>query len=499
MVNAPSTQPKPGPFALPPLAVATHPDVILSPRELRRWIEGLPLANPAKAADMLLHQLRLLARDPQRNPRFATLLELYQEPLEQLQTIVDERRPAGLECALPLDQLESLLVELLVELAYGHLRIANGMLSGGKTPTAAILFRAIGLLDAALSVERTHYRRPSLERWRLLLSIYLHAEYHKVTDQKLDAGPGPDDAPDTIQGLFFRALIVSLCDPHNQPPGEVHQWYRWTGAHVDLLSLTVLPQGTFTIPIDITGGQALLTGARKGRPGPETRYLACDRFKQRLEEDEAAPAGLKRALTGLIRGRRTPEQRKAERQPRNHPYQLILGMHNIHRRLSELTQGATPDRSAVTPTSCLQVNQSRFGAAFRLRGPVNPPFSIGEPVLAEADTPNTQAPVGFAARIRRVFSEDDRGIEIGVEKIQGRLVPLTIVGAAAERSRGDNLALLQHDTETGRYTLLAARSLFREGDIVTADGPSMRYKLHMLRLGGVVQHTAYIDVEPTGG
>jgi len=497
MVNAPSTQPKLRPFATPALAVASHPDVTRNARELRRSIDSLPLANPVKAGSQLLHQLRLLTRDPNPGTRFGTLLGIYLAPSQQLLQIVRERLPGSPDSALPLDQLESLVVELLTELAYGHLRIANQLLTAGRSPTLETLYQAMSLLDAALDIERLHYCRLVPARWQLLLNIFLHAEYLQLGAQQVDARQRQDGQPDTIQGLFYRALIVSLCDPNNQVPSEVLAWQRWTAEHAGLLSFTLLPQGAFAIPVDFSGELSPLAGARGAKPGTETRYLATDRFVQQLEDDtEQAPAGLRRALISLVKGRRTPEQRRGERQPRNHPYQLIYGLHNIHHRLEELSQGEAPARSAIRPVPGRQVNQSRFGAAFQLKGPLNPPLSIGEPILAEAEArPGSGVPVGFPARIRRVFSDDGQLIEIGVEKIQGRLIPVTIVGSAAERARGDKLGLLQHDVETGNYVLLASRSIYREGDSVSVEGPSMRYNLRMRRLGGVVQHTAYIDVE----
>jgi len=497
MVNAPSTQPKPGHFAIPALAVASHPDVIQSARELQRVIDSLPLASPVRAGGQLLHHLRLLTRDPNPGTRFGALLGLYDAPLQQLSTIVRERIPGSPDSALPLDQLDSLVVELLTELACGHLRIANQLLAAGKTPTLETLFEAMHLLDAALDIERRHYRRLAPARWQLLLNIYLHAEYQQVGDQQVDARQRQADQPDTIQGLFFRALIVSLCDPNNQVPSEVLAWQRWTTENAGLLSFTLLPQGAFAIPVDISGQLSPLAGARSGKPGTETRYLATDRFVEKLEGEPEAPAGLRQALIGLVKGRRTPEQRRSDRRPRNHPHQLIYGLRNIHLRLEELSQGAPPARSAVRPVAGRQVNQSRFGSAFQLQGPLNPPLSIGEPILAEAETrAGSGAPVGFSARIRRVFSDDGQRIEIGVEKIQGRLIPVTIVGSAAQRTSGNNLGLLQHDMDTGQYVLLASRSIYREGDSVAVEGPSMRYNLRMRRLGGIVQHTAYIDVEP---
>ena len=501
MVNGPSSQPNPGSFAIPAVAIASHPDVIRNLRDLRHWIDSLPLANPVKAGNLLLHQLRLLTRDPQPGTRFGALLDMYDAPLEQLLLIVNERLPGGTDSsALPLDQLESLLVELLTELACGHLRIANQSLLSGKAPATDTLFRAMRLLDSALNIERLHYRRLALHRWQLMVSIFLRAEYQQVADQQADPKLHSEGEPDTIRDLYFRTLLISLCDPHHKIPSEVIAWHRWATEHTGLLSITLLPEGAFAIPIDIGGTLSPLASARRSGPGTDTRYLAADRFMQQLEEDPEAPAGLRQALIGLIKGRQTPEQRQTERQPRNHPYQLIYGLRNIHRRLEELTRGAAPGRSDVKPVPCRQVNQSRFGAAFQLRGPLSPPLNIGEPVLAEAEASSSNAAaVGFAARIRRVFSGDDQQIEIGVEKIQGRLIPATIVGSATERTRGDNLALLQHSADTGKYTLLASRSIYREGESVAAEGPSMRYNLRMLRLGGIVQHAAYIDVEPIEG
>ena len=496
MVNAPPMQPKPDPFEIPPPSVASHPDVMLSVRALKRWIEDLPLANPTRAGNQLLHQLRLLTRDPNPGSKFANLLALYDLPIARLLETVHGRLDSAADSAQPLDQLESLLVELLIELACGHLRIANQHIAADKPMPPETLYRAMSLLDRALNIEHLHYRRLVPQRWRLILSIFLHAEHQAVADTRIDAKLRQTDEPDSIRGLFLRALIICVCDPHHRLPSDIAAWHRWITLHTGLLALSLLPQGSYAIPVDISGALTPLAGARSARPGTQTRYLGADSFIQSLQDDQEAPASLRQALTDLIKGRRKSEQRQTERQPRNHPYRLIYGLRNIHKRLEELTLGANPETSEVRAVPCRQVNQSRYGAAFQLQGPLTPPLSVGEPVLAEAaGTADSSAPVGFSARIRRVFSGEQQQIEIGVEKIQGRLIPATIVGATAEKTRGDTQALIQHDADTGRYTLLASRSIYRKGDTVAAEGASMRYNLRILRLGGVVHQTAYIDVE----
>lgn len=499
MVNPQSTQPKFGPFAIPEPAIASHPGVILAPRELRSWTQSLPLGNPPRAAQLILQQLRLLVRDPEPGGKLAALLELYDESIERLLEIVTDRLSENEDQAVPLDQLEHALVELLTELAYGQLRIANELVFANKAPPAALLYRALDLLDTARNIERLRYCGQDGVRWRLMLDIYLRAEHRGIDTEAVTSPPRRADGPRDIRGLFFRALVIGLCDPNHHRPGDILAWHRWTGTQTDGMVLSLLPQGAFSIPIDISGQLSPLNGARRGKPGPDTRYLVAEDFLRRLNEDQDAPAGLYRALNSLIRGRKSSEQRNSPRQPRNHAFRLLYGLRQVHTRLGELTSGVPCDVSTSDATDCVQINQSKSGAAFRLQGPLQPPLGIGEIILAEADNPHPGgAPVGFIARIQRLHTDGTGGIEIGVEKLAGRLVTLNLSGGAAERTRGDNYAMLQQHPDGARHTLIAVRGVYREGDSVIGESANARYSLRMKALETATQRTAYIDAEPLG-
>lgn len=496
MVNGPPAQPKPGQFKVPGAAVARHPAVMLAPREVRQWLGGLPLANPPRAAQLLLQQLRLVVRDPQPGSRLGTLLQLYQGPIDQLLEIVNERLQVNSDSALPLDQLEYSLLDLLSELAFGHLRMANATLDSDKPAAAETLYQAMRLLENAMNIERLHYFRLAPDLWQLLLNIYLYADGQQTAGQMIDVAQRRPDDPGTIQGLFFRALTISLCDPHQHRPEQIRNWQRWTGWHTAALETTVLPQGPFAVPLDISGVLPPLAAARRGKPGPDMRYLALDRFLQALRDDPGAPSGLHQALTDLIKGRKSSEQRQHPRQVRNHPFQLMHGLRDVHARLDALVQGVPNRGLAAEAIPCRQLNQSKSGAAFRLQGPLNPPLTVGESVLLEADAVSPSgAAVGFAGRIRRLVGSGDQQIEIGVEKLSGRLIPVTVTGNAAERARGQPEALLQQDLAAGRYVLIAPRTLYREGDSLIAEGSQRRHELRMQELLEVVQQTAYIAVE----
>ncbi len=499
MVNAPPSQPKPRLFPVPPAAVARHPDLLIQPRPLKAWLDTLPLANPSKAARLLLQQLRLLSRDPQPGSKFSALLRLYEPPIDTLYALVNERIQLNPDCVLPLDQLEHEMQEVLAELAHGYLRLANERLIAGKMPQTDLLYRAACRLDQALGIEQLHYHKPNERNWRSLLAIFLHAAQHDIARVQSERDLRLPGEPGTIHELFYRSLLTSCSDPHHHRPSQVVAWREWIGQHASCVDLAMLPKGRASLPLDISGRFPPLTAARRCKPGPDIRYVVADPLIDRLQQDPEAPPGLIDALDALVRGRRTPEQRQNARQVRDHPYRVLQGLAPIHQRLSQLMQIGGAD---VTPhfLVCRQTNQSKRGSAFRLSSRLNPPMVIGEPVLAEAQNDNPKAPpVGFVARVQRLLVDDDAGqIEIGVEKLVGRILPIEITGRATERARGDTLALLQHTIDSDRYILIATQGIYREGALIDIEGPGVRYEIRLGRLLGATQRVAFIEAEPSG-
>jgi hypothetical protein len=496
MVSGGSSQQETEVFDIPEPAVARHPSALLAPRELRAWLDQLPLANPPKAAGMLLRQLRLLSRDPHPGPRFLSLLDLYRVPLETLLEIVEERMQMNSDNVVALDQLETLVLEGLSELAYAELRIANQLLATGRELTVEVLLRPMRLLDQALAIEISHYHKASARNWSLMRQIFLFAESHPLAAPREKGSTAAAVASMSITGLYLRALLISFCDPYHHRPGDMLKWRAWAAGRTEQLQLSLLPQGAASIPIDISGAMMPLAAARCGKPGPDMRYLDIGAILKQLVDDREAPAGLHQALDTLIKGRRKPEQRQTDRQPRDHAYQLTFGLRRIHGRLNDvlLGHGEEAPEHAVAGR---QTNQSRSGAAFRLAAPLNAPLVIGEPVLAETGPSQPgAAPAGFTACVRRVLI-DGQQVEIGVEKLSGRILPVTLSGSAAERARFEKEGLLQQRTDSSELLLIAARGVYREGDRITVEGPGVRYELRMLKLTGEARNTAFIAVEPS--
>ncbi|MCP5421562.1 MAG: hypothetical protein H6959_01460 [Chromatiaceae bacterium] len=495
MINASSPQPGIPLFTTPETAVARHPGTILNPREQRAWIDSLPFGNPPHAAQLLLQQLRLLVRDPEPGAKFGALLDSYQIPVWRLYEIASERDSGVTGNLVPLDQLEHALLELLTEMGLGYLRIANGLLLGGKAPAPELLYRAGALLDNADHIERRHFGATSTRHWASLLTIYQYADGAGIVQTAIPATHRQAGDPADIAGLLFRALMMGLCDPNHVAPQHVVDWHTWIGGHTEHLELGILPQGPFSIPVDVSGALSPLAGARRGKPGPSMRYLIADSFLRALHDDPDAPEGLYETLGSLIKGRKLPEQRQSPRQERSHPFRLSVGLHDVHARLSALTSGPNTAQTGTKTLPCVQKNQSKTGAAFYVTGTVATALSIGEVLLAETDNPRPGgAPVGFVGRIRRLVTDHAGQIEIGVEKLSGHLMPVTISGAVAERARGDCAALLQRHAGADKLVLIVPRSAYRENDTATAEYAGGHYSLRMRRLIDDSPRIALIDV-----
>jgi hypothetical protein len=493
MANVPSSLQQALPLTTPELAVARHPALILAPRALRSWIETLPLANPPRAAEDLRHQLELLISDPDPGNRLGSLLDLYEPAINALLEIVLERLEVNLDLAMPLDQLEYKVVELLQALAGGYLRIADSRLKAGKSPDAATLFRAMRAHCHATTIRRLHYHPPTPGDWQTLLGIFGHAEGLGVSHQRI--GPPARHVPEaeTIHRLFYAALVVSLCDPNRRLPGDIRRWQRWLADQVDTLQLSLLPTGAASVPIDVSGRVPPLAGARKARPGPDIRYLDCSPL---LAASATSMPDLEQALRELIDGRTQPEQRHEPRQARNHPYLLMFGLREIHERLLRLTQGSDDHNQLPPGSQSVQIDQSRDGACFRFVAPPDLKLAVGDPILAEAIAGDAQAAnVGFTAVLRRFANHADGQAEIGVEKLRGRLIPVVIQASAGDSRHLSPLALLQQPADTGRLQLLAARGWYRENDMLTIASGATTYRLRMRERTSETRSTVRIQIE----
>jgi len=474
---------------IPVAAIARHPETITKPRELKAWLAQLPSADPQHLADSLLRQLQLLVRDPETEPRYADLLDLYHPSLQTLQATVWDQLTLAHGQTKNSRRLQSSVLQLVLEIAYAHMRLINGYISAGDPPAATQVYHAILPLCRLLHWDLLQYNliRPSI--WRQTLQVFAIGQLYRVNDGRQPSQLSLEKDATTSHGVFFSTLVLLLCDPYRLPRQNITRLIASLGDLAEHLSISSSSEAGYRIALDQGARVPPLRRARQElAPRPGTRYLQLDDFLEQLKHrglpgDNGVLAGwLSASLCGLADKAQGREARRHPRQKREADYHFVHGMQGVHKRLSALRSGEArhtgPDPgseivlggqplSTVEPgTPCRQIDQSRSGASFMLSEKTALP-PVGCWVLFEADTRDRGR--GFVAQVRRCLNLDTRGHEIGVEKLPGRVIPVTF---GLEKQVG----LLCLDREEKQLQLIAPGGSFREsGQRLTLQASGRQY------------------------
>lgn len=488
---------------LPPPAAGCHPKALISAAELRTWLRQLPNVNAVRTTAELLGQVSLLAHYPGALPQLERLLQLLQAPVDQLDhavvALVNE--PDNAAGQRTLAQLLPLYGELTLALAQLHKRQINAGLDRAKGPSVDQLYAAAVVLARHLRLELFHHQPPPPQTWRDLLRLYEIAAF--LERAAVRASQGTRAAPD-VHSLFFGNLLFLLADPLHLAPATA--WAMFDAA-VQLAHLVEFEAGgqrcADGIPVDMTGACPPLTLARQPELAvwADCRCLRLGPLLRHLESQAGVPGDAPAAaLHAALRTLATQHGRVFPRHPRSAEYRLFAGLHAIQQRLVELAGGpaapppapapgrprALPQAAPPPPQICRQINYSVGGAAFLLELRTAARLDIGTLVLFETGAPdNPQRQVGFVGRVRRRLQRGEGLLEIGVEKLGGRVFPVTI-----SAHRGSGLALLHQETDSQALELYAPSGSFRAAAVLELNGPAGPQRV---RLGSLREQTGEIE------
>jgi len=439
------------PLVVPPTSIARHPETIVKPRELRNWLATLPVTDTLQQAEQLHRQLKLLVRDPRIGFNAAPLLSLYHPALQDLQGSVWKGLVgAGHSLTTP-EPLRVIVSQLMLEVACGYMRLINERLDSGSPPEADHVYHAMLPLCRLLQWDLLQYNlvRPSI--WRQVLQVYAIGEFYDLNGRhhtgKLNL---PEDAR-TSHGVFFSTLIMLLCDPYRLTATQVAKLIKGLGKCAEYLRINTRGEANYRIPVDMSGRLPPLRYARlQSQQQASEQSLQLDEFllqfdRQGIPGDDSHMA---QWLIGSLRDLALkPKGKEARRHPR-HKHEagchFVHGLEQIHKRLTDNQDGSlqasarraasstgiilddgTSSQSAKSGTPCRQLDYSLNGVGFMLSSDnLAPP--VGAWVLLEADQPGagTKGKL-IVGRVKRRLKFDDQGTEIGLEKLQGEVIPVT--------------------------------------------------------------------------
>jgi hypothetical protein len=479
---APNTTPH---LVVPPPAVAQHPDTIVHPAELAEWLADLPLADSQHLAEMLHRQLKLLIRDPHPAAHYSDLLHAYQPVLQSLSKQVVAHFNGARNLVKTPRLFRNTVSQLLLEIACGHMRLINQAISLEKAPRAVDIYHAALPLVRLLQWDVLQYRlaRPGI--WRQLLQIFSISELYNLSGVAVASRLRLDPDAEDTHGAFFGTLVLLLSDPYRLPFTSLSRLVGGLGELAEHLRINSAGAAEFRIPLDMTGQVPPLRFARETPARQASEYLQLDEFFGQLQRRGLPDDGgilsqwLLESLRVLAQGAEHEQQRQYARKRRSADYQFFHGLELIHERLSDLQAGSMPggeqagaadsvvveeivDFLPESGIPCRLADHSVDGGRFILQaGTPAPP--VGSWVLFEAaDTPGGQSGFGFVGQVKRHLYFDNGGSEIGVEKLHGSLVPVSLGVAGAH-------ALLQADRARQEYLLIVPGGTFR---------PSARKTLH---------------------
>jgi hypothetical protein len=474
------------PLAVPEPAVARHPDTLTNPRELRRWLDRLPHADPGQMVQQLSRQLSLLVRDPRPDGKFGVLLKSYHAPLNSLQqqALATRQRSAETRTHAQISLLTS-LPSLFQELANGHMRAVKLCLEAGKAPEASDIFAAQLLMRRAIHWELLEYRMFRPTAWQQVAQLYNVATLHRLEGVSVECELIHPGDPSNTHDLFFSTLALLLADPYRLPSHCIRELEQRLPRYAAKLDLNSDNASGSQLPLELSGQTSPLHYARQPDPSLPPQYLSLDRLLNDLHPGKIDAAGcdldawLQQSLSGLLGDN---HERRHQRRARNADYHFVVGVQAVHLRLRSLQPGQSdndPKESDSAPAycgmPCVQVDVSSSGSGFILPGNQRYP-DPGEWALFELDTPPGDTRVsGFIGQIKRCMRDEDDYLRIGVERLTGNVIPVNL---GTKRSP----ALLNADQTQRLYRLIAPHGYFEAGKQDTLFGSNKNYRVEHLEV-----------------
>lgn len=338
----------------------TAPD--LRRKAMDRWLAGLPLAEPVRAAGLLYDRLMAANRLPLGPAERLRLLEQVQAPAASLADAIE----AGvIGRGLPLTpkglRLADQALELLSELATGYKIVVADVLSARsrreRRLLAGAIHRATLQLGRILLSGYKTYSPPPRGAWR-----QLHRLYHLATRARLSRlrvrEPAPG-LPTTIDDVYKHALVLALSDPYRLRRAEAEVAYGALARWAPRVGLSSAPpagrrSGLFQCRLDMDAPPALCAASTEA--GEAYRILV----------DLAEPAARLRRVIAQGTGPGSPalghdlsrrllrswEQRNSRafpRAPKCMMVRIALGLSTAHALIARAENPSGPPRGPMGP------------------------------------------------------------------------------------------------------------------------------------------------------
>src|SRR5258706_6713557 len=482
-----------------PVARGNPPkDLEIRPKQVRGWIESLPLAQAVEAARQMREHLVALSRVKIETDDRLQILQDYR-PVAR--TVFDELEAIYTKSALPLSARAREALNSARDLASGladGYKIAVGdktgkLISfGAKKQLPFLLHRAMEYVTAALHASYKSYTPPPEGLWRQLHELYLYADA-----EGLAAEPADPETKATVNELYAESLLVALTDPYRLSLGEIDRIVAQIRAARVPPSLSqsrpaTPPAGHFLVPCDTDNPPKPPLSASHDRGGATWRSLDANTLVDKLRTRKLAfesgnvsaatskamgPDGVA-LLSRLVTLWGDPPKRASRRDPMESSVAICIGLKavghyvalerpdtpaeaDLIRRGITIPLIAVPhdDASKAFPVNEWNVvNQSAGGLKVRRESPALQPVSVGE-VVGVKLMGRPRWTIGVA---RWITVLEEGGLEFGIQFLAAAARSVSIQPTIAALSAQAKQALLLNEGNPAAEALLTTPNTFSD-------------------------------------
>ena len=470
---------------LPPAArrAGAAKELEIGPREVKAWVEALPLSRTVEASRKLRDHLRVLQRASLGQDDLAEVLEICRPVvLRVLEDLDAMYASATLPLQAPQKEALGLARELARELAMGYstaLNEAMGRRFRGKKQLSILVYRSLEFLATELRTSYRAYSPVPRKLWRTMHKLYLHADAEAMATEPIEGTKG-----DTIERLYCESLLIALTDPYRLSQGELDRvvdHIRKAAAPVAIGQAFQFssPRGHFLVPCDLDKPPKPAISGNADRGGPNWRLLDANPLVEKLRSlrllqgSRALSAPESEFVARLVTFWGEPPKRASRRDPMETSVAICVGLKAAAHFLS-LERKFDPAKEAEAIRSGLTlplisvpsdedskvlgvnewevVNQSKGGLKVRRAAPGPQPIGVGE-VVGIKFLGRARWTLGVA---RWITVLDEGGLEFGIQFLApaGRAISLQPL------KQGDGTVLLalllESDVPGGKLTGIVA-------------------------------------------
>jgi hypothetical protein len=515
-------------LSLPTRSSAPSKDLEIRPKQVKAWIDALPLAQTFDSVRKLTEHLSALNRAKMDIDERLQILEIHRPVadllLEELDGIYSKAsQPMGQRGRDALGFARTLASELgigykvvLVEKA------AKRLAFGVKKQLPALTLRVMQALAAGMRASYKAYAPVPQGVWKEFHHLYLYAEEEGIVAEAGDAEAGT-----TIAALYCESLLLSLTDPYRLPPGEIDKIVGHIRALRAPVTLSQRRPGTpggghFIVPCDTDKPPKPALSANDDTGGPNWRLLDTNPIVERLRARKQAfesgnvSATMSKAMgpevlalvTRLITLWGDPPKRVFRRDAVDGSVAICFGVKNIahfvaHDALADheaeaqgLRKGLTmplralPEDETGRPIPIHEwaiINHSEGGIKVRRTAGVTQALAVGEVVGVKAAA-NSSWRIGVA---RWITVADDGTMEFGVQFFATAACAVWLQPALFPGPQAKLAILLADGEELSGESLLTPSSTYAELREFELVGEGFRSRV---RATDLIEKTARFDL-----